>query len=178
MTTVHTARELVLTEPDQLKALSNDTRTKILQVLDGRPASAKQLSDLLEMSHGKTGHHLKVLERHGFVEVVETRQVRAMTEKLYGLTFERLRFAVAGTAGADRLQFLFSLASREAAPADRQPFEDVGRLLTVRMTQDQAAEFYRRIVELADEFASAESEGPMFGFAGSVFLVDMPGESS
>ena len=58
-------------------------RTKILQVLDDRPASAKQLSDLLNMSHGKIGHHLKVLERHGFVEVVETRQVRAMTEKLY-----------------------------------------------------------------------------------------------
>ncbi len=178
MTTVHTAREFVVTDADQLKALSDDTRTKILQVLDDRAASAKQLSELLEMSHGKVGHHLKVLERHGFVEVVETRQVRAMTEKLYGTTFDVLRVELGGAGDTDRLQFLFAQAGREAAPAERQPFDEVGRLYSVRMPEDRAAEFSRRLVELADEFAAAESEGPMFGFAGSVYLAEMPGESS
>lgn len=177
MTTVHTARELVVTDAAQLKALSDDTRTKILQVLDDRPASAKQLSELLEMSHGRIGHHLKVLEKHGFVEVVETRQVRAMTEKLYGPTFERLRVELAGASDTDRLGFLFAQAAREAAPAARQPFEEVGRLYSVRMPQERAAEFSRRLIELADEFGSVESEGPMFGFAGSVYLAEMPGET-
>lgn len=177
MTTVHSSRELVVTDPEQLKALSDDTRTKILQVLDDRPASAKQLSELLDMSHGKIGHHLKVLERHGFVEIVETRRVRAMTEKLYGPTFDRLRVELAGSGGTDRLDFLFAQAAREAAPADRQPFEHIGRLYSVRMPHDTAVEFSRRLVELADEFAQAESEGPMFGLAGSVYLADMPGES-
>lgn len=167
----------MVTDADQLKALSDDTRTKILQVLDDRPASAKQLSELLEMSHGKIGHHLKVLERHGFVEVVETRQVRAMTEKLFGPTFDTLRVDLAGTAGTDRLGFLFSQASREAAPAERQPFDEIGRLYSVRMPQEKATEFSQRLVQLADEFAEAESEGPMFGFAGSVYLAEMPGES-
>lgn len=178
MTTVHTAKELVVTDADQLKALSDDTRTKILQVLDDRTASAKQLSELLDMSHGKIGHHLKVLERHGFIEVVETRQVRAMTEKLYGPTFDILRVDLAGTSDTDRLAFLFSQAAREAAPADRQPFDEVGRLYSVRMPRERAAEFSRRLIELADEFAGAESEGPMFGFAGSVYLAEMPGESA
>lgn len=174
---VHTPRQLVITEPDQLKALADDTRTRILQVLDDRAASAKQLGDLLDMTHGKVGHHLKVLEGAGLIEVVETRQVRAMTEKLYAPTFDILRVDLAGTAGTDRLAFLFAQATREAAPADRQPFTEFGRLYSVRMPETRAAEFAQRVVALADEFAAAESDGPMFGFAGAVYLTDMPGES-
>jgi DNA-binding transcriptional ArsR family regulator len=176
--TVHTARQLVLTEPEQLKAISDPTRTRILQVLDDRPASAKQLSELLDMTHGKVGHHLKVLEDHGLVEVVETRQVRAMTEKLYGPTFDVLRVELDGPHEIDRLEFLFSQAAREAASASVQPFDEFGRLYSVRMPQDQAAEFAERLIALADEFAYAESEGPLFGFAGAVYLADLPGGNS
>ena len=103
--------------------------------------------------------------------------LRAMTEKLYGPTFDWLRIEIGGTGEIDRLGFLFSQAAREAAPTSRQPFDEMGRLYTVRMPESRAAEFSRRLIELADEFADAGSEGPMFGFAGSVFLVDLPGGS-
>ena len=175
---VHIGRELVVRHPEQLKALADATRTRILQILDDRPASAKQLAGLLDMSHGRIGHHLKVLEAHGFIEVVETRQVRAMTEKLFGPTFSRLRVELSGDAKAGRLQFLFSQAAREAAPDSQQPFDELGRLYAVRMPTERAADFSARLVALADEFAAAESDGPMFGLAASVYLVDMPGETS
>jgi DNA-binding transcriptional ArsR family regulator len=173
---IHTTRELILTEPQQVKAIADPTRTRILQVLDDRPASAKQLAGLLEMTHGKVGHHLKVLERHGLVEVVEERAVRAVTEKLYGLTYDYLRVQTAGRDDTDPLVFLFEQAAREAAPAAKQPFEGGRRLFSIRMPEARAAEFARRLTELADEFAASEGDGPVFGFAGAVYRTTTPGE--
>jgi DNA-binding transcriptional ArsR family regulator len=173
--TVHTDRELVLTGAEQVKAIADPTRTKILQVLDDRPASAKQLAGLLDMSHGKIGHHLKVLERHGLVQVVEERPVRAMTEKLYGLTYDRLRITLTDGEPADPLVFLFEQAIREAAPAAEQPFAGGRRLYSVRMPEGRAAEFARRLVALADEFSDSEGPGPVFGFAGAVYRTSIPG---
>jgi len=174
--TVHTEREVVLTDPEQIKAIADPTRSKILQVLDDRTASAKQLAGLLGMTHGKVGHHLKVLERHHLVEVVEERPVRALTERFYGLAYDRLRVEVGGAGGTDPLRVLFEQAAREAAPAATQPFQDWRRLYSVRMPVERAAEFARRLTELADEFAGAEANGPMFGLAGAVYAVDLPGE--
>jgi len=164
-----------LTDAEQVKAIADTTRTRILQVLDDRPASAKQLSGLLGMTHGKVGHHLKVLERHGLVEVVEERQVRAMTEKLYGLTYDTLRVRLTGRSDVDPLVFLFEQAIREAAPAADQPFPAGRRLYSVRMPETRAAEFARRLEQLADEFAASEGEGPVFGLAGAVYRTTTPG---
>jgi DNA-binding transcriptional ArsR family regulator len=172
--TVHRIRELVLSAPEQVKAIADHTRTRILQVLDDRPASAKQLSELLDMTHGKVGHHLKVLERHGLVEVVEERAVRAVTEKLYGLTYDYLRVKTAGRDATDPLVFLFEQAVREAASAAAQPFDGGRRLYSIRMPQERAAEFARRLEQLADEFAASGGEGPVFGFAGAVFRTTTP----
>lgn len=176
--TLHKDRELVLTDAEQVKAIADTTRTRILQVLDDRPASAKQLAGLLGMTHGKVGHHLKVLERHGLVEVVEERQVRAMTEKLYGLTYDRLRIRLSGDAESDPLVFLFEQAARESAPAAEQPFSGGRRLYSVRMATARAAEFARQLESLADEFAEAEGDGPMFGFAGAVYRTSLPEDRS
>ena len=176
--TVQTDRELILTGAAQVKAVADPTRTRILQVLDDRPASAKQLAGLLDMTHGKVGHHLKVLERHGLIEVVEERPVRAMTEKLYGLTFERLRIRLSDDAETNPLVFLFEQAARESAPAAQQPFAGGRRLYSVRMPEARAAEFAERLESLADEFADAAGDGPMFGFAGAVYRTSTPGEQS
>lgn len=174
---VQTRPDLTITDPALLKVIADETRTRILQVLEDRPASAKQLSQLLEMSHGRVGYHINVLAKHNLVEVVESRQVRALTEKLYAPTFGRMRVQLDGEA-PDRLGFMFAQAAREAAPAAAQPFEETGRLYATRMPTDRAAEFLQRLIALADEFAGAEGDGPMFGFAGSVYLVDMPGETT
>ena len=162
-----------MARPDQLKAFADETRAKILRVLDDGPASAKQLSDLLEMTHGKVGHHMKVLREAGLIEVVEERPVRAVTERFYGLTYDRLRF---GVSEDDRLGFLFSQASREARPASEQPFDPPGILLIMRMSEKRAEEFHNRIMELADDFTnSGETEATeVYGVAASVFVTDTP----
>jgi DNA-binding transcriptional ArsR family regulator len=168
---VPTSREIVLTEPSQLKAIAHPVRTRLLNAVEAEPRSAKQLADDLQLTHGNVGHHLKTLERAGLVEVVEERRVRALTERIFAPTYDRLRIEVGG-GGVDRLQFLFEQAAREAAPQAEQPFDDQARLYSTRMTDERAAEFVARLIALADEFAAAEEgSGGTYGFAGAVYRV-------
>lgn len=168
--TVHTSRELILSDPGQIKAIAHPVRTRLLTALEGAPASAKQLAGSLGLTHGNVGHHLKVLERAGLVEVVEERKVRALTERIFAPTYDHMRIEV-GDGSVDKLRFLFEQAAREAAPQEQQPFSDQGRLYAVQMPQERAAEFAERLIAMADEFGRFEGEGPTFGFAGAVYRV-------
>ena len=163
---LHTSTELILTDPEQLKAMGDATRARILTHLEAAPASAKQLADTLEMTHGKVGHHLKVLEDAGLVAVVEERRVRALTERLYGLTYGRLRYAV---PGGNRFNFALSQAQLEAAT--EQPFEPPAYLVTARMSRSRAAEFHRRLATLVEEFGGdGDQDGcSVFGIVAGVF---------
>jgi DNA-binding transcriptional ArsR family regulator len=168
---VHKAAEgeLVVRQPSQLKAIAHHVRTRILLELELQPRSAKELATALEMTHGRIDHHLGILEREGFVRVVEDRPVRGVTERRFGPTFSRMRIDVPGSA-SDRLRFAFAQASREAAPEADQPFDDHVRIYSARMPAERAAEFARRLVALADEFAAAsEKEGIPVGLAAAVY---------
>ena len=77
---------LVVRGPEQLKALGDELRSKIVILLRDRASSTTELAATLGLPKGTVGHHVKVLEKAGLVRVVRTRQVRAMTEKLYGRT--------------------------------------------------------------------------------------------
>ena len=164
---------LDLDSEQRLKAIADQTRTRILQLLRDAPASAKEVSRLLEMSHGKVGHHMNVLREAGLIHVVEERKVRALTEKLYAPTFDRLTFSVPGT---DRLRFTLEQVAREALPGSDQPFTPPAMFVTARMSESKAAEFQVWLQYLIDEFVeSGEEEAEtVFGFAGSVFLTGTP----
>lgn len=163
------AVELVIRQPSQLKAIAHHVRTRILLELELQPRSAKELAAILSMTHGRIDHHLGILEREGFVRVVEERPVRGVTERRMGPTFSRMRIDVPGSR-QDRLRFMFSQAAREAAPDAAQPFEDYLRIYSVRMPAERAAEFARRLVALADEFGAADGkEGIPVGLAAAVY---------
>ena len=170
-------RELTLDSPDRLKAIADETRAKILRVLQDGPASAKELSTLLEMSHGKIGHHIKVLREAGLIEMVEERPVRAVTERFYGLAFDRLSFDV---EQVDRLRFTLHQAAREAASGPEQPFQPPARFVTARLSDNDAAEFHERLGTLAEEFGEREDPDATraFGLLGAVFVTDTPVRNS
>lgn len=163
------AAELVVQRPSQLKAIAHQVRTRILLELELQPRSAKELATTLEMTHGRIDHHLGILEREGFVQVVEERPVRGVTERRFGPTFSRMRIDVPGNP-QDRLRFVFAQAAREAAPERDQPFDEHLRIYSVRMPAARAADFARRLVALADEFAAADGEdGISVGLAAAVY---------
>ena len=85
---------LVVREHEQLRALGDDLRSKIVVLLRERAASTTELAEKLELPKGTVGHHVKVLEKAGLIRVVRTRQVRALTERYYGRTARLFRQAL------------------------------------------------------------------------------------
>ncbi len=103
--------------------------------------------------------------------------MRAVIERFYGLSHDYLRF---GDNTSDRLKFTLAQAAREAVPTSSQPFEPPGVFLTVRMSQEHAADFHRRVLMLANEF-NDNGDGKaanVYGFTASVFLTDTPSRST
>jgi predicted ArsR family transcriptional regulator len=97
-------------------------------LLRDRAMSTTELAEAVGLAKGTVAHHLKVLEAAGLVKVVRTRQVRALTESFYG-----------------RVARLYVLKSADE------------KQVRVCLKPADAAEFQRRLAELAREIEEAAS---------------------
>lgn len=178
------------TEPEHFRAVADPTRQRILQLLRERAATTKQLAQALGMRPGAIGHHLKVLEEVGFVRVVDTRQVRAITEKYYGNTYRRLNFTARHFSWTEEIpeispQFHLEQAMAEYEAPDLDVAEDreadterivpMSSLTHARIPREKAEEFARRVMELAEEFDQEPVPGEkVYAFLASVFPTNLP----
>ncbi|HEX8230872.1 MAG TPA: winged helix-turn-helix domain-containing protein [Chloroflexia bacterium] len=177
---------LELTTPEQLKALGDPTRQRILGLIGQRAASTKQLSEMLSVPKGTVGHHLKALESAGLVRVVRARQVRAITEKYYGRVARVFRVSSdAGMSGAAATlsQEVVTLPLRQALSEvvlsnDRDdPTTFV--ISHARIPRRRAREFALRLEALSDEFGGQLVPGEkVYGLVAGVYLTDWPPESN
>jgi len=66
-----------------IKILADARRLAVLQLLMARPMTLSHLGHALNEQPAQIRHHLKLLERAGLVEMVDTRPVRGFIEKYY-----------------------------------------------------------------------------------------------
>ncbi len=146
---------LLVSDREQLRAIADDVRTKIVSLIRDRAKSTQELSRELGLPKGTVGHHVKVLEHAGLIRVVRTRKVRAVTEKFYGRSARLFLWEVEDNADA---RALGAAALRQAAfelerASDRAGFGFV----RARLTSADAKRFERRVKRLIDDFRAAES---------------------
>jgi predicted transcriptional regulator len=72
------------------KALSHSTRAQVLAVMAEGKASPKQVAERLGQDLRGVAYHVRVLQRLGCVELVETRQRRGAVEHFYEVTARAL----------------------------------------------------------------------------------------
>ncbi len=163
---------LVVQDSQQLRALADEFRAKIVFLLRERAASITELAEVLSSPKGTVGHHVKVLERAGLIRVVRTRKVRALTEKYYGRVArlfvlrsdESLPQELTGSFGAMMLRQAADevLASR--------PEKDQSALLHARLTEKDLIRFQRRLNRLVADFQRAEDpDGDMHALTLALF---------
>ncbi|MFJ6077723.1 helix-turn-helix domain-containing protein [Pseudarthrobacter sp. NPDC092419] len=75
----------VIEDPAAAEASLDPIRTRILREL-GEPGSATQLAAKTGLPRQKVNYHLKALERHGLVELVEERRKGNVTERVLQAT--------------------------------------------------------------------------------------------
>lgn len=156
----------------QLKAVADDTRMHILNLLMERSATVTQLAEALEKPKGTVGYHAKVLEDAGMIRIVRTNKVRAMTEKYYGRTGRTILFERAPKP--DDPMWFINDALRGIRNVEGEPLP-MFTSRVARIPMDQAVEFSERIMELAEEFITLPRSGEtVFGFLAGVYPTDHP----
>ncbi len=157
----------------QLKAVADDTRMNILNLLMERAATVTQLAETLDKPKGTVGYHAKVLEDAGMIRVVRTNKVRAMTEKYYGRTGRTIVFE-SPPKKDDPMWFVHD-ALRQVQVTDGDPLP-MFTSRVARIPVERAVEFSERIIELAEEFIELPRSGEtVFGFLAGVYPTDHPG---
>jgi DNA-binding transcriptional ArsR family regulator len=165
---------LVVSKPEQLRAIADDLRTKIVALLRERARSTQELAEALNLPKGTVGHHVKVLERAGLIKVVRTRRVRAVTEKYYGRV-ARL-FVFRAEEAADVVPTLGAATLRQAADeVEHAPAGANFGLVRARLTPADARRLERRLDRLIDDFRAREvPEGILFGLVAALWSAEAP----
>lgn len=150
---------LDLDQHRQVKAFDHPLRHRIIGRLGQAPATVSMLAEEFGRPPGTIGHHTKVLEDAGLVEVVRTRVVNGITERW--LARSAATFAFPDQVGQVRkgtwMLQQFARAQQHADAAGTEP-----NLLTVRIAripEARAREYYDRLLALAVEFSSEEPGG-------------------
>ncbi|MFJ4526657.1 ArsR/SmtB family transcription factor [Streptomyces sp. NPDC088810] len=139
---------LHVTTDEQLRAVSNLTRHRIMAVLRFEPATITQIAERVGLAKGSSSYHVRLLERAGLVKVVRTRKVRGVTERYYAMAARAIVLPDRGEGGPDALM-RHAVADLEAAPADGERHV---RMAHLRLTDEQFSELGARLQALADEY--------------------------
>ena len=164
---------LLVQEPEQLRALGDELRTRIVVLVREHAHSISELAELVNLPKGTVGHHVKVLEKAGLVRVVRTRKVRALTERYYGRTARLFVFKSTDDAGGEDVRNLAAASLRTAAQEMLPPDDDdrtTFAVLRVRLTDADARRFARRLEKLERDFMAAnDSKGKPYGLVATLF---------
>lgn len=143
--------------PARLKALGDPLRSLLLDLVMERAMSVTELAERVRRPRGSVAHHVDVLVDCGLLQVVSTRRVRAVDERMYGRTAETIMFP-------DNLHdgdLPFFADARAEAALDVPEADQVGgfTMRHARISPEDAKEFTRRLDQLALEFANHTRSG-------------------
>lgn len=144
---------LELTTAEQVAAIGNLARFRILETLSVRAATVSQLAVEHDLLKGSASHHLKVLSAAGLVRVVRTAKVRGGTERYWGRVARTFDVAPSNPAHGRRGLLLRTVAE----DLDAAPPEAEQQLLVTRLRLTPAA--YQRLShQVAALVAAAEAD--------------------
>src|SRR5215211_1781394 len=75
---------LVVTSPEQLRALAHPLRDTLLELVLERAATVTEMAHAVDRPKSTVAYHVNLLVDAGLLRVVRTRRVRAIDERYYG----------------------------------------------------------------------------------------------
>jgi DNA-binding transcriptional ArsR family regulator len=148
----------VVTTTAEITAMFHPLRGTILELVLQRAASVDELASALRRPPSTVAYHVGVLADADLVRVVRTRRRRAIEQRFYGRT---ARIFYVGAIGPEQLVHipnLLAVAAAESGPAHEA--DDLRAILRhARITGEQAAELWHRVLRLVDDFSSLPPDG-------------------
>jgi DNA-binding transcriptional ArsR family regulator len=187
--------EFIITDPETLKVIADPLRLQILKSFKS-PRTVKDVADILDIAQTKLYYHVNMLEKHGFIEVVETNVVSGIIEKMYRVTAARYSLdgdllATAEDPGGQvdtLLSAIFDSAKDEIKKSVRAGLMDLkdnaepkrGMIVhsSLNLTDEQVVEFDKKMSALLREFYdmgeendTANPNAPIYGLTFAFFPV-------
>ena len=173
------APSLILTDLEAVKAIADPLRSQIIEVLSPAPMTVNQIAEKLGLAPSKLYYHVNMLEKHGFLVVVDTSVRGNIIEKHYWITAydydiekDLLNFNVTTADGKENVinMFLTSLdttredfvRSIEARAfslehgASPKPRSVVNHRAVCHVSDGRIDEFHQRLAALFEEFQALE----------------------
>jgi DNA-binding transcriptional ArsR family regulator len=177
---------IILENLETLKVVTDPLRNQILETLTPAPQTVGQIATKLGLETSRLYYHFNLLEKHGFIQVVDTSVQGNLIEKTYWLTAyrfevdpEAFNFNVDTLEGTESIIALLLAninATREdlqrsiyarheqiAQGAPKNPRHVLDTREVFYLPDDKAAEFHARLNALVEEFKHEQASLPADG---------------
>jgi len=168
---------VVVTAPEQLRALADPLRATLLELLLERAATVTEMAQAVDRPKSTIAYHVNLLVDVGLVRVVRTRRVRAIEERYYGRIARTLYIGVLTRAEDKQVVAAINGLARAAAESAPAHAADDLRctLVHARIPIEEVRNFWAQVQDLARQFAQIPRAGEqVYGFAAGLYPTDAP----
>jgi len=168
---------LVITAPEQLRAVADPLRATLMELLLERAATVTEMAHAVGRPKSTIAYHVNLLVDAGLLRVVRTRRVRAIDERYYGRIART--FYIGVLSRPEDKQVVAAMnglaeAAAEAAPAHAA--DDLRcTLVRARIPVEEVRTFWAQVQEIARKFAQIPRSGDqVYGFVAGLYPTDAP----
>ncbi len=168
---------VVVTAPEQLRALADPLRAALLELLLERAATVTEMARAVGRPKSTVAYHVNLLVDAGLLRVVRTRRVRAIEERYYGRVART--FYIGVLTRAEDKQVVAAINGLAQAAAESAPAHAADELrctlVHARIPIEEVRNFWAQVQELARRFAQIPRAGDqVYGFAAGLYPTDAP----
>ncbi|MER7890032.1 helix-turn-helix domain-containing protein [Micromonospora sp. NPDC094482] len=168
---------LVVTAPEQLRALADPLRDTLLELLLERAATVTEMARAVDRPKSSVAYHVNLLVDAGLLKVVRTRRVRAIEERYYGRVARTLYVgALHRPEDKQVVAAMNGLAQAATEAAAAHAADDLRcTLVHARIPREEVRNFWAEVQALARRFAQIPRAGDqVYGFAAGLYPTDAP----
>jgi DNA-binding transcriptional ArsR family regulator len=168
---------IVVTAPEQLRALADPLRATLLELLLERAATVTELAQAVDRPRTSIAYHVNLLADAGLLRVVRTRRVRAIEERYYGRVARTIYIGVLSRPEDKQVVAAINGLTEAAAEAGPAHAADELRctLVHARIPIEEVRNFWVQVQQLARRFAQIPRAGDqVYGFVAGLYPTDAP----
>lgn len=168
---------VVVSAPEQLRALADPLRASLLELLLERAATVTEMAQAVDRPKSTVAYHVNLLVDAGLLRVVRTRRVRAIDERYYGRVARTLYIGVLSrTEDKQAVAAINGIAEAAAESAPAHAADELRcTLVHARIPIEEVRNFWAQVQELARRFAQIPRSGDqVYGFVAGLYPTDAP----
>jgi DNA-binding transcriptional ArsR family regulator len=168
---------VVVTAPEQLRALADPLRSTLLELLLERAATVTEMAQAVHRPKSTVAYHVSLLLDAGLVRVVRTRRVRAIEERFYGRVARTIYIgALIRPEDKQVVAAINGIAEAAAESAPAHAADELRCLLVhARIPIEDVRTFWAEVQAVARRFAQIPRAGDqVYGFVAGLYPTDAP----